>query len=112
MAETKQEKQTFKWGDSEYLLDDLLKLHAEQEQNFYNFAKAKGSYDDTALQGLRSALTNRINAAKSGKTFSADGLLDTDTVDNTSIQTQKKGLFKKEKYVELENLIYYICDIT
>lgn len=103
MAETKQEKQTFKWGDSEYLLDDLLKLHAEQEQNFYNFAKAKGSYDDTALTGLRSALTNRINAAKSGKTFSADGLLDTDTVDNTSIQTQKKGLFKKEKYVEQDN---------
>lgn len=103
MAETKQEKQTFKWGDSEYLLDDLLKLHAEQEQNFYNFAKAKGSYDDAALTGLRSALTNRINAAKSGKTFSADGLLDTDTVDNTSIQTQKKGLFKKEKYVEQDN---------
>lgn len=103
MAETKQEKQTFKWGDSEYLLDDLLKLHAEQEQNFYNFAKAKGSYDDAALTGLRSALTNRINAAKSGKTFSADGLLDTDTVDNTSIQTQKRGLFKKEKYVEQDN---------
>ena len=103
MAETKQEKQTFKWGDSEYLLDDLLKLHAEQEQNFYNFARAKGSYDDAALKGLRSALTNRINAAKSGKTFSADGLLDTDTVDNTSIQTQKKGLFKKEKYVEQDN---------
>lgn len=103
MAETKQEKQTFKWGDSEYLLDDLLKLHAEQEQNFYNFAKAKGSYDNAALTGLRSALTNRINAAKSGKAFSADGLLDTDTVDNTSIQTQKKGLFKKEKYVEQDN---------
>lgn len=103
MAETKQEKQTFKWGDSEYLLDDLLKLHAEQEQNFYNFAKAKGSYDDAALTGLRSALTNRINAAKSGKAFSADGLLDTDTADNTSIQTQKKGLFKKEKYVEQDN---------
>lgn len=103
MAETKQEKQTFKWGDSEYLLDDLLKLHAEQEQNFYNFARTKGSYDDAALTGLRSALTNRINAAKSGKAFSADGVLDTDTVDNTSIQTQKKGLFKKEKYVEQDN---------
>lgn len=103
MAETKQEKRTFKWGDSEYLLDDLLKLHAEQEQNFYNFARAKGSYDEAALLGLRSALTNRINAAKSGKAFSADGLLDTDTVDNTSIQTQKKGLFKKEKYVEQDN---------
>ena len=103
MAEIKQEKQTFKWGDSEYLLDDLLKLHSEQEQNFYNFARTKGAYDDVALTGLRSALTNRINAVKSGKAFSADGVLDTDTVDNTSIQTQKKGLFKKEKYVEQDN---------
>jgi hypothetical protein len=23
-----QEKRTFKWGDQEYLLDDLLKVHA------------------------------------------------------------------------------------
>lgn len=103
MAETKQEKKTFKWGDNEYLLDDLLKLHAEQEQNYYNFARARGQYDDTALTGLRTAVTNRINAVKSGQTFGADGVLDSDVVDNTSIQTQKKGLFKKEKYVDQDN---------
>ena len=100
MAETKQEKKTFKWGDSEYLLDDLLKLHAEQEQNYYNFARARGQYDDAALNGLRAAVANRINAVKNGQAFSADGVLDSDVVDNTSIQTQKKGLFKKEKYVD------------
>lgn len=103
MAETKQEKKTFKWGDNEYLLDDLLKLHAEQEQNYYNFARARGQYDDTALAGLRAAVANRINAVKSGQTFGADGVLDSDVVDNTSIQTQKKGLFKKEKYVDQDN---------
>lgn len=103
MAETKQEKKTFKWGDSEYLLDDLLKLHAEQEQNYYDFARARGQYDDTALAGLRAAVTNRINAVKSGQTFGADGVLDSDVVDNTSIQTQKKGLFKKDKYVDQDN---------
>ena len=103
MAETKQEKKTFKWGDNEYLLDDLLKLHADQEQNYYNFARARGQYDDTALAGLRTAITNRINAVKSGQTFGADGVLDSDVVDNTSIQTQKKGLFKKEKYVDQDN---------
>jgi hypothetical protein len=85
MAETKQEKKTFKWGDNEYLLDDLLKLHAEQEQNYYDFAKARGQYDDTALKGLRAAITNRINAVKNGQAFSADGILDSDVVDNTSI---------------------------
>lgn len=103
MAETKQEKKTFKWGDSEYLLDDLLKLHADQEQNYYNFARARGQYDDTALAGLRAAVTNRINAVKGGQTFGADGVLDSDVVDNTSIQTQKKGLFKKDKYVDQDN---------
>ena len=85
MAETKQEKKTFKWGDNEYLLDDLLKLHAEQEQNYYDFAKARGQYDDAALNGLRAAITNRINAVKNGQVFSADGILDSDVVDNTSI---------------------------
>jgi hypothetical protein len=29
MAENKQERKTFKWGDQEYYLDDLLKLHAD-----------------------------------------------------------------------------------
>jgi hypothetical protein len=35
------------------LLDDLLKLHAEHENNFYNFAKERGKYDSEALSGLR-----------------------------------------------------------
>ena len=99
----KQERTTFKWGDQEYLLDDLLKLHSEQENHYYDFARNKGQYDETALKGLREAITNRINAVKSGQEFSADGVLDTDKVDNTSIQTQKKGLFKKAKYVDQDN---------
>lgn len=103
MAENKQERKTFKWGDNEYLLDDLLKMHAEQENNYYDFARNRGKYDDEALAGLRTTITNRINAVKNGQTFSADGVLDTDQVDNISIQTQKKGLFKKDKYVAQDN---------
>lgn len=103
MAENKQEKKTFKWGDSEYALDDLLKLHAEQQHSYYDFAKNRGQYDDTALAGLRAAISSRIDAVKNGQAFSADGVLDTDKVDNTTIQTQKKGLFKKEKYVDQDN---------
>jgi hypothetical protein len=60
------DKRTFKWGDRVYLLDDLLALHAAQENNYYNFARDKGKYDDTALQGLRQAVTDRINAVKNG----------------------------------------------
>lgn len=106
MAENNNERRTFKWGDQEYLLDDLLKEHGAREQEFYRFAKDKGSYDATALAGLRNAITNRINAAKSGKTFQGDGSLDDDVVDNISIQTQKKGLFKKEKYVDQDNTVW------
>lgn len=100
---TEQERKTFKWGDQEYLLDDLLKIHAEQENNYYNFARDKGQYNEEALVGLRKAIQDRIGAVKAGKAFGADGVLDTDVVDNTSIQTQKKGLFKKEKYVDQDN---------
>lgn len=103
MAEPKQEKKTFKWGDQEYLLDDLLKVHMEQEQNFYNFARDRGQYDDTALAGLRAAISSRINAAKEGRSFGGDGILEGDVVDNVHIQTKKRGLRKKDKYVDQDN---------
>lgn len=103
MAEPKQEKKTFKWGDQEYLLDDLLKVHMDQEQNFYNFARDRGQYDDTALAGLRAAISSRINAVKEGRSFEGDGILDGDVVDNVRIQTKKRGLRKKDKYVDQDN---------
>jgi hypothetical protein len=53
--------------------------------------------------GLRQAIANRINAVKSGEAFEGDGVLGSDKVDNTRIQTQKKGLFRKEKYVDQDN---------
>ena len=95
MAETTQERKTFKWGDKEYLLDELLALHNEQERNYYDFAKAKGNYDDSALSGLRTSIANRINAAKSGRAFGADGALDDDIVDNITIQVPGKGIRKR-----------------
>jgi hypothetical protein len=52
---------------------------------------------------LRQAITSRINAVKSGEAFEGDGVLGTDKVDNTRIQTQKKGLFRKAKYVDQDN---------
>ena len=99
MAETTQKK-TFKWGDSEYLLDDLLRLHTQQEQNYYRFAREKGRYDDNALTGLRNAIQAKITAAKQGRAFEADGNLDTDVVDNVEIQTYK-GKRKKIKGVTI-----------
>lgn len=99
MAETKQDNKTFKWGEKDYLLDDFLKMHAEQENYFYNFARDKGKLDDNAIGLLRTAINDRINHIKSGNNYAADGVLDTDKVQNVSVKT-KKGLFKKDKYTE------------
>lgn len=96
------DKRTFKWGDRVYLLDDLLALHAAQENNYYNFARDKGKYDDTALQGLRQAITDRINAVKNGQVFEADGSLSTDVVDNVSVKS-KNRIFRKDEYTNQDN---------
>lgn len=96
------DKRTFKWGDRVYLLDDLLALHAAQENNYYNFARDKGKYDDTALQGLRQAVTDRINAVKNGQVFEADGSLSTDVADNVSVKS-KNRIFRKDEYTNQDN---------
>ena len=102
-TENTNDKRTFKWGDQEYLLDDLLKLHALYQDNYYNFARDRGKYDEYALQRLRSVINDRINLIKNGEFFDSDGTHSSDKVDNISIQTQKKGLFKKDKYVDQDN---------
>ena len=100
MSDTTQKRQTFKWGDQDYLLDDFLKAHSEQENYFYNFARDKGHFDDSALALLRKAIADRVNYLKGGNTYSADGVLDTDKVQNVSVQSRKKGLFRKEQYTD------------
>ena len=115
MAETTQEKKVFKWGDNEYLLDDLLSLHAQQEQSYYDFAKNRGKYSDDALAGLRAAITSRIDAAKNGRTFMADGSLDDDVVDNVFIPDAKKRKARKGLGVNQDNTEwskYYIAKLV
>ena len=79
------ETKTFKYGNKEYLIDDLLVLHRDLEQNFYDFARTQGHYDDAALADLRKSIASRIDAVRNGQTFSADGRLDTDEVNNVTI---------------------------
>lgn len=100
MAEPTQQRTTFKWGDTEYLLDDFLKLHSEQENYFYNFARDKGKLDDNALALLRTAIRDRINYIKSTRDYSAEGSLDTDRAQNVSVQTRSRGLFRKAQYTD------------
>lgn len=103
MAENKQTKKTFKYGDNEYLLDDLLRLHAAQEYNYYDFAKNRGKYDESALEGLRESIQNRLQAFKEGRIFEGDGTLEGDQVDNVTVKTKNRGIFKKAQYTKQDN---------
>lgn len=103
MAENKQTKKTFKYGDNEYLLDDLLRLHAAQEYNYYDFAKNRGKYDEQALEGLRESIQNRLRAFKEGRIFEGDGTLEGDQVDNVPVKIKNRGVFKKAQYTKQDN---------
>lgn len=91
MANNKESRRTFKYGDREYYVDDLLKLHADQFSHYLNFAKERGLYNDSALVGLRESILSRINAVKSGQNFDGDGVLGSDRVDNITIETKGRG---------------------
>jgi hypothetical protein len=91
MANNKESRRTFKYGDREYYVDDLLKLHADQFSHYLNFAKERGLYNDSALVGLRESILSRINAVKSGQNFEGDGVLGSDRVDNITIETKGRG---------------------
>lgn len=100
MAETTQDRKILKWGEVDYLLDDFLKLHAEQERYFYNFARDKGKFDDNAIALLQKAIKDRISHIQNNLMYNAEGALDTDQVQNVSVQTKKRGLFRKAQYSE------------
>jgi hypothetical protein len=91
MANNKESRRTFKYGDREYYVDDLLKLHADQFSHYLNFAKERGLYNDSALVGLRESILSRIEAIKSGQSFEGDGVLGSDHADNITIETKGRG---------------------
>lgn len=102
MAEKTQEKKTFKYGEQDYSSDDFLRAHANYKQSFLNFAKEKGLFDDESLKELSKALDARANAVREGKTFSADGILEGDVVNNVTYKVdkpRKHGLSRKDKYL-------------
>jgi hypothetical protein len=73
-------------------------MHAQQENNFYRFAKDKAHYDDESIKGLQKAIASKIDGVKNGKIFDADGTMEGDVIDNITIQTKGKGLKKGETY--------------
>lgn len=102
MAENTQERKTFKYGEQDYLSDDFLRAHATYKQSFLNFAKEKGLFDEESLKELSKAIDARANAIRESKSFSADGILEGDTVHNVTYKVdkpRKHGLSRKDKYL-------------
>lgn len=102
MAEKTQEKKTFKYGEQDYSSDDFLRAHANYKQSFLDFAKSEGLFDDASLQALSTEMDRRANAIREGKSFSADGILEGDEVNNVTYEVKnprKHGLKRKDRYM-------------
>lgn len=92
-----EQRRTFKWGDEEYLVDDILKLHGLHKNNYRNFAKDQGRFDDSTWQMLSDEIEARVDNIKQGQGFEADGSLQGDAPKNVSIKSENR-LFRKDKY--------------
>lgn len=100
MAENKQEKNTIQVGDQKYLLDDILSLSAAQLNNYLNFARDKGGYDDEGIASLRNYINKRLDNIKAGQGFNADGSFDGDVVENVTMKVKKPGGFGKKEITQ------------
>ena len=100
MAENKQEKQTIRVGGDDYLVDDILRLSADQLNKYFTFAREKGGYDDEGIASLRNYINNRLEHIKAGKGFNADGSFDGDVVENVTMKVKKPGGFGKKEITQ------------
>ena len=100
MAENKQEKKTIQVGDQKYLVDDILGLSAAQLNNYFNFAREKGGYDDEGIASLRNYINKRLDNIKAGQDFNADGSFDGDVVENVTMKVKKPGGFGKKEITQ------------
>ena len=100
MAENKQEKKTIQVGDQKYLVDDILGLSAAQLNNYFNFARDKGGYDDEGIASLRNYINKRLDNIKAGQGFNADGSFDWDVVENVTMKVKKPGGFGKKEITQ------------
>ena len=100
MAENKQEKKTIQVGDQKYLVDDILGLSAAQLNNYFNFAREKGGYDDEGIASLRNYINKRLDNIKTGQGFNADGSFDGDVVENITMKVKKPGGFGKKEITQ------------
>lgn len=92
---------TFKFGDNQYTVTDYNTAYDQNVQDFIEFARQKGQFDNNSIKQLQTALQNRRSDINNNIELNHLGGTDIDTPNNISIPTyERKGLRKKEKYVD------------
>lgn len=89
------ERKTFKWGDNEYLVDDFLALHMNQEPYYYKYVRDKARYDQAAVAALRQAIANKLQLLRDSGQFESDGRHESDKVQNVT-STYKNKTFQTD----------------
>lgn len=98
---TKTTPKTFKFGDNQYTVTDYNTAYDQNVQDFIEFARQRGQFDDTSIKLLQESLQNRRADINNNIELNHLGGTNTDTPNNISIPTyERKGLRKKEKYVD------------
>ena len=91
----------FKFGDNQYTVTDYNTAYDQNVQDFIEFAKQRGQFDDTSIKLLQEALLTKRGQINNGEELNHLGGHNDDTVHNVSIPTyERRGLRKKEKYVD------------
>ena len=91
----------FKFGDNQYTVTDYNTAYDQNVQDFIEFARQRGQFDDTSIKLLQESLQNRRADINNNIELNHLGGTNTDTPNNISIPTyERKGLRKKEKYVD------------
>lgn len=92
---------TFKFGDNQYTVTDYNTAYDQNVQDFIEFARQRGQFDDTSIKLLQESLQNRRADINNNIELNHLGGTNADTPNNISIPTyERKGLRKKEKYVD------------
>lgn len=98
---TKTTPKTFKFGDNQYTVIDYNIAYDQNVQDFIEFARQRGQFDDTSIKLLQESLQNRRADINNNIELNHLGGTNADTPNNISIPTyERKGLRKKEKYVD------------
>lgn len=105
---------TFKLGDnSTYKVDDIVRIHQAQEDNFYRYLRDIHHFDDAMINQMKGLITGKMNSIKSGNgVFGADWSSDSDEVINKYTTYKEKGKKRTQGYDLTKAMNYYFSQLS